>query len=232
MDSDQSVQFNGRTYRSLATLRRAQTILQKAMKKNERRIKYMQKIGGVDKQNEINAKRATTKEYNKMGIPQYIESDKPIQKPRSERIKKYEAIYYNKRQPNIVSVENNAVQRIKNIKKALGNSFINVTLEDEDFNEENDLIELYNEYKFQADNEEQLKVMKRILYLHNIENMIKKQLIKYFLQETKYKVIANIVIKYQMFSLSTPVDDIKIYDRFFNSISETLLGVNQIADFF
>ena len=65
------------------------------MNKNERRIKYLQKIGGMDKQNEINAKRAATREYNKIGLPHYIETDKQIQKPRCERIKKYQAIYYN-----------------------------------------------------------------------------------------------------------------------------------------
>ena len=46
---------------------------------------------------------------------------------------------------------------------------------------------------------ERLRIIENLIFVNNIKNMIKKELVKYYGKEEKYKLIANVVIKYEMF---------------------------------
>jgi len=70
------------------------------------------------------------------------------------------------------------------------------------------------------------KLMRNIIFVEEIKEMIRTELTKYFINETKYKIIANVNINYTMLNLGTPVDTFH-----YNSITKTMVGLKQIADF-
>ena len=147
------MQSNNKYHETLATLKKAEIVLQKAQDKNRKRIEYLEKIGGQEKLNEINLKRAATREANKIGLPNYIETDRPTKQNREERIKKYDNLYNNKNQPKTTDVKDKkqlTENNLRNVRKALGNSFINIKLTEENFNEVSNIEDLHKEYACQS----------------------------------------------------------------------------------
>ena len=139
---NQKYEFNNRFYKTISAMKRAETILKKAQAKNAKRLAYLQKIG-QEKFKEINERRKTTNTFGKYEMPNYVPNNKPIQKSKEERIKKYDEIYENKNKNNTTKIRtvNKAVFAedkfiSRSVKTSLKNAFINIRLTNENFMEE------------------------------------------------------------------------------------------------
>ena len=228
--------FNNRTYKTEASLKRAQSIYKKAQKKLIQREKNIQKLG-IEKIQEINEKRRITTELNKnFGLPVYTPEYQPSKKQqtREQRLENFNNKIYNVKNKEEKTYNQNEKSPKKFIKRDILNSaFTEVIIKNEPFNKNFSKDQLY---KYYNDNDDKNKeeILRNIIFLNNIENIIYSQLIKKFIYEnksnTKTTIQGAILINFLFFKKTN--EGYEEITRHFNSkSSEILKSQNQIKEF-
>ena len=70
------------------------------------------------------------------------------------------------------------------------------------------------------------EILRKIIYVNDIKEMIKTELTKYYIIDTKYKVLANVNIRFMMFCEGKSSDN-----YYFNSKTVALVGLKQISEY-
>ena len=210
MDND-IYNYNGKSYKTAAAAKRARTINNKRLKKEEKQEQTL-----INKELVINN-----------GLPVYIEDEnKPMKINKSIRLDKFNN--YNKANvkeetKNNIYIEKNK-RNITEIKEFLNGSFKEITIENKQFNEnltEDEAFKTFNT-KYNADVTEYIQ---NVVFLQNIKNLIYYQLINEFTnaQTDKYKLIATVIIKYTKIKIINEDGDIEYSTKYFNNPNTIIL---------
>ena len=210
MDND-IYNYNGKSYKTAAAAKRARTINNKRLKKEEKQEQTL-----INKELVINH-----------GLPVYIEDEnKPMKINKSIRLDKFNN--YNKANvkeetKNNIYIEKNK-RNITEIKEFLNGSFKEITIENKQFNEnltEDEAFKTFNT-KYNADVTEYIQ---NVIFLQNIKNLIYYQLINEFTnaQTDKYKLIATVIIKYTKIKIINEDGDIEYSTKYFNNPNTIIL---------